>query len=414
MELLRFFTAGNVDDGKSTLIGRLLFESDSISTDIIETLTRQSKLKNANQSLDLALLTDGLRAEREQGITIDVAYKYFSTNSRKFIIADTPGHIQYTRNMFTGASNTNLAIILIDARHGITEQTKRHSIIASILNIPNILVCVNKMDLVEFSETIFNTIKSDYQSFSKVLDLDNVSFIPTSALLGDNITKLSTNMTWYKDKPLLNFLETVNIHPQNKNENPRFQVQYIIRPQTKELPDYRGFAGKVLSGNFHCGQEVEILPSNQKTTIDKIEFNQQEIPNASSGSSVIFHLKDDIDITRGSTIVPIHQLPKTSKEFSAIICWMDNSEFITGQKIIVQHNSNRVLGIIKEIQYKIDIHTYDKIPSNGEIKLNDICKVIIKTAQPISYDSYAENKNTGAFILINENTNLTIAAGTLD
>lgn len=414
MELLRFFTAGNVDDGKSTLIGRLLYDSNSISTDIIETLTRQSKTTGINTDIDLALLTDGLRAEREQGITIDVAYKYFSTDKRKFIIADTPGHIQYTRNMFTGASNANLAIILVDARNGITDQTKRHTIISAILGIPHVLVCINKMDLIDYSEEKYKQIEAEYLLFAKQLTLKDISFIPASALAGDNVVNKSEKMFWYSGKPLLEFLETIEIAKTKQTEVSRFQVQYVIRPQTDELHDYRGFAGRVVSGAYKKGQRVTILPSGIETIIDKIEVNQQEVEVAETNTPVILHLKDDVDISRGNSIVPTEHLPKTEKEVTATICWMDNAAYIPGQKILLQQNSFRTKAVVKEVISKIDIHTFTPLESDGEMKLNDICKVLIKTAEPISFDSYVDNRNSGSFILINENTNNTIAAGTID
>lgn len=419
IQLLRFFTAGNVDDGKSTLIGRLLYDSNSISTDIIETLTRQSKTTGVNTEIDLALLTDGLRAEREQGITIDVAYKYFSTDKRKFIIADTPGHIQYTRNMFTGASNANLAIILVDARNGITDQTKRHSIISAILGIPHILVCVNKMDLVDYSEEKYKQIESDYLTFAqqlipKAIGIKDISFIPASALAGDNVVTLSNKMTWYKGKPLLEFLETVEIAEAKQTELSRFQVQYVIRPQTDDLHDYRGFAGRVVSGTYQKGQKVTVLPSGIETTIDKIEVNQQEVEKVDTNTPVVLHLKDDVDISRGNSIVPTEHLPKTEKEITATICWMDNAAYIPGQKILLQQNSFRTKAVVKEVISKVDIHSFKALESDGAMKLNDICKVLIKTAEPVSFDSYNDNRSNGAFILINENTNNTIAAGTID
>jgi sulfate adenylyltransferase subunit 1 len=414
MQLLRFFTAGNVDDGKSTLIGRLLYDSNSISTDIIETLTRQSKTTGTNTEIELALLTDGLRAEREQGITIDVAYKYFSTDKRKFIIADTPGHIQYTRNMFTGASNANLAIILVDARNGITDQTKRHTIISAILGIPHVLVCINKMDLVDYSEEKYKQIESDYLIFAKQLNLKDISFIPASALAGDNVVTKSDKMTWYKGKPLLEFLETIEIAEAKQTDVSRFQVQYVIRPQTDELHDYRGFAGRVMSGVYKKGQHVTVLPSGIETTIDKIEVNQQEVELAETNTPVVLHLKDDVDISRGNSIVPTEHLPRTEKELTATICWMDNASYIPGQKILLQQNSFRTKAVVKEVISKIDIHSFKALDSDGTMKLNDICKVLIKTAESLSFDSYLDNRNSGSFILINENTNNTIAAGTID
>jgi len=414
MNLLRFFTAGNVDDGKSTLIGRMLFDSQAISTDVIETLSRQSKNKSGNTEIDLALLTDGLRAEREQGITIDVAYKYFNTEKRKFIIADTPGHIQYTRNMFTGASNADLAIILIDTRHGMTEQTKRHSIIASILRIPHVLVCINKMDLVNYSEENFKKIESEYLMFAKQLELKDIIFIPVSALEGDNVVIPSENMSWYKGKTLLNHLETIELKLEAETENARFQVQYVIRPQAGHLHDYRGFAGKVLSGVYKKGQQVLIQPSAVKTTIDKIEVNGQEVNEAGANQPVVFHLADDVDVSRGNSIVPLEHLPKNDKEIWATICWMDHVDYFPGQKILLQQNSFCTKAVIKEVINKIDIHSYTPKESDGSMVLNDICRVLIRTAEPVSFDSYADNRNTGSFILINENTNNTVAAGTID
>ena len=412
MELLRFFTAGNVDDGKSTLIGRLLYDSKSISTDIIETLTRQSKTKGTNTEIDLALLTDGLRAEREQGITIDVAYKYFTTEKRKFIIADTPGHAQYTRNMFTGASNADLAIILIDARNGITDQTKRHSIISSILGVPNVLICINKMDLVNYEEKIFDQIKSDFLRFSEKLGLKKVSFIPVSALTGDNVVNPSPNLSWYKGDPLFGFLENLEIDSVENNMEPaRFQVQYVIRPQTDALHDYRGYAGSILSGSLKKGDSVKIFPLEAHTKISGIEKYLQEVEEAHAGEPVIIHLEDDLDVSRGSTIAKPDEMPLFENVIETTICWMDNKPYQTGQKFLFQQNSFRSKAVIKDIQAKIDIHTFENNSFDGNIHLNDFCKLTIKTAEPVSYDAFASNRKTGAFILINENTNNTVAAG---
>jgi sulfate adenylyltransferase subunit 1 len=413
MELLRFFTAGNVDDGKSTLIGRLLYDSKSISTDIIETLTRQSKTTGTDTDIDLALLTDGLRAEREQGITIDVAYKYFSTEKRKFIIADTPGHAQYTRNMFTGASNADLAIVLIDARNGITDQTKRHSIISGILGIPHILICVNKMDLVDYKQEVFEQIKSDYLAFSAQLGLKKISFIPVSALAGDNVVNSSEHLSWYKEGSLFEFLENVEIEHEEEAQEARFQVQYVIRPQTDELHDYRGYAGSILSGSLKKGDQVQILPLDVITTIEKIEKNQVETIEAQAGEPVVIHLKEDFDVSRGSTIVKTSDLPQTENTIEATICWMDNKAYQSGQKLLLQQNSFRSKAIIKEVDAHIDIHNFEDTPSDGTMNLNDFCKVTIKTAEAISFDSYKKNRKTGAFVLINENTNNTVAAGIL-
>lgn len=414
MELLRFFTAGNVDDGKSTLIGRLLYDSNSISTDIIDTLTKQSKAKAENTDIDLALLTDGLRAEREQGITIDVAYKYFVTDKRKYIIADTPGHAQYTRNMFTGASNTDLAIILIDARNGITDQTKRHSIISSILEIPHVLVCVNKMDLKNYDQAVFEEIKKDYLIFAQPLGLKKISFIPLSALTGENVVNKSIKFSWYTDETLFDFLENVEIPQEEANSETRFQVQYVIRPQTQELHDYRGYAGALLSGKIQKGDRIHIFPIDATANIDKIEKFESEIETAEAGEPIILHLSDDLDISRGSTFVLESELPMVSNEIKATICWMDNKPFQKGQRLLLQQSSNLTKASIKSIEGKIDIHTLDSTEETDEIHLNEFCKVNIKTSESISYDSYCKNRKTGAFILINENTNNTVAAGVID
>lgn len=413
MDLLRFFTAGNVDDGKSTLIGRLLYDSHSISTDIIETLTRQSKTTGENTTIDLALLTDGLRAEREQGITIDVAYKYFSTDKRKFIIADTPGHAQYTRNMFTGASTAQLAIILVDARNGITDQTKRHSIISATLGIPRVLLCINKMDLVAYSEERFNEIVSEYNVFSQLIGLNQVDFIPASALAGDNVVHRSERLDWFKGLPLLEYLETVETDPREQFEAARFQVQYVIRPQTENLHDYRGYAGSILSGEFHAGDEVLILPSGLTTRIARIESNLKDVPSAGKNQPVVIHLEDDLDVGRGNTIVPKNAAPVTERSLEATICWMDHAAFNSTQKFLLQQNSFRTKAVIKEIHSKIDIHSFRDLESDGSLNLNELAKVSIKTAEAVSFDPFRDLPKSGAFILINENTNQTVAAGVI-
>lgn len=409
MELLRFFTAGNVDDGKSTLIGRLLYDSHSISTDIIETLTRQKKTGGAAE-INLAQLTDGLRAEREQGITIDVAYKYFTTDKRKFIIADTPGHFEYTRNMFTGASNADVAIILIDARNGITEQTKRHSVISSILRIPHVVVCINKMDMVDYSEQRYRQIESDYLNFAKPLGLQAVSFIPVSALAGDNVVSESGNMTWYKGSSLLQFLENVEIKKTTTENKVRFQVQYVIEADN----NYRGLAGRLMGGSFSKGQAVTVLPAHVATTIEKIEINHSEVDWVGANTAAVLHLKDTGKVIRGNTIVPAENLPKTGNNITATIFWMDNAAYVPGQKILLQQHSFCTKAVVKEVISHIDIHSLDQLKSDGTMNLNDICRVRIETSEPISFDSYAENRHTGAFILINASTNNTIAAGTID
>lgn len=415
MELLRFFTAGNVDDGKSTLIGRLLLDSGSISTDIIETVTRQSKATGENTTIDLALLTDGLRAEREQGITIDVAYKYFSTGKRKFIIADTPGHAQYTRNMFTGASTADLAIILVDARNGITEQTRRHTIISAVLGIPQILVCINKMDLVNYNEARYEAIKKEFEAVTAALDLNQVAFIPTAALSGENVVTPSGHMPWYTGVPLLSFLENTTIQPVQAHDKARFQVQYVIRPQTTDLHDYRGYAGTLWSGKLQVGDEVEVLPGGFSTRIQAIDYNLESTTFAEAGQPVVIRLEDDIDISRGAWIVPVSTPPSMSDFVQGTICWMDNKPFQTGtMKLILQQGSSSTKAFIKEILYKVDIETFDKRPSDDELKLNELASVLIRTAEPLVFDNYKENRNTGAFILINEYTNQTVAAGVLE
>lgn len=413
MDLLRFFTAGNVDDGKSTLIGRLLYDSESISTDIIETLTRQSKTNGENAAIDLALLTDGLRAEREQGITIDVAYKYFSTEKRKFIIADTPGHAQYTRNMFTGASTAQLAIILVDARNGITDQTKRHSIISATLGIPQVLLCINKMDLVDYDEARFDEIVFEYNEFARLIGLKKVDYIPTSALVGENVVHKSELLSWYPGPSLLHYLENVKITPSEFSDEARFQVQYVIRPQTEALHDYRGYAGSVLNGTFRVGDEVTVLPSGVTSRISKIEQNLEEVSSAGKNQAIVLHLEDDLDISRGNTIVPANALPQTGKSLEAKICWMDHAAFNPGQKFLLQQNSFRTKAAIKEIHAKIDIHSFRDLESDGTLRLNELAKVSIKTAEAVSYDSFQYLAKTGAFILINEHTNQTVAAGIL-
>src|SRR5690242_11109520 len=349
MDILRFITAGSVDDGKSTLIGRLLYDSKSILIDQLAAIEKQTKNK-LNGEIDLALLTDGLRAEREQGITIDVAYKYFATDKRKFIIADTPGHIQYTRNMVTGASNAQLAIILIDARNGVVEQTRRHSIIASLLNLPHVVVAINKMDLMNYSEDVYHNIVIDYEKVAKSLGLKDIKYIPISALKGDNIVDTSTNFSWYEGEPLLTYLENVQLESDVNLSDARFSVQYVIRPQAPELHDYRGYAGKVISGIYKKGDAVTILPSGTETTIEKIEIDNQEEEEAFARQSVILHLKDDVDVSRGDMIVPTNNQPKTEQEFEVLLCWMDNKPLVAGNKYLLQANSHCVKAVVKEIE----------------------------------------------------------------
>jgi sulfate adenylyltransferase subunit 1 len=409
MDLLRFITAGSVDDGKSTLIGRLLYDSKSILIDQMEALEKQSRNKEDGE-IDLALLTDGLRAEREQGITIDVAYKYFSTPKRKFIIADAPGHIQYTRNMVTGASNANLIIILVDARNGIVEQTRRHSIIASLLNIPHVFVAINKMDLVDYSQDVFNNIVIDFAEIAKTLELKDVTYIPISALKGDNIVDRSGNFSWYEGETLLEQLENIAIEKDVNLTRARLPVQYVIRPQTEELHDYRGYAGKIISGTYKKGDAITILPSGATSKIKSIEAGGKELDEAVAQQSVVLHLEDDIDISRGDLIVKNDHQPKISQELEVLLCWMDSKPLIPGNKYLLQINSRRVRSVVKEIEYKLDVNTLEKNYSLHEAGLNDIVRATIKTASPLAYDPYRELRLNGGAILIDETSNVTVGA----
>lgn len=408
MNILKFFTAGSVDDGKSTLIGRLLYDTDSILADQLEAL-QSSNRKNDDGTIDLAILTDGLRAEREQGITIDVAYKYFQTEKRKFIIADTPGHIQYTRNMVTGASTANLAIILIDARNGVVEQTIRHSYLVSLLGIKHIVVAVNKMDMMDYSETVFTAIKEKYKALAQNLNLKDVTYIPVSALKGDNIVQASANMDWYEGESLLHFLEQVDTDLQDKTTQARMPVQWVIRPQTNQLHDYRGYAGRVLSGTFKVNDAITVLPAGTSSTISKIEFFENELEQAQAGQSVTIHLKDNIDISRGDTLVNSSALPIESKLIEADLCWMDGRALDPSIMYLIQHNSKTTKCKINEILYKVDINTLEKHAAD-EFKLNDIGRVIVKTADALAFDLYGDNRANGSAILIDSRTNLTVGA----
>ena len=408
MELLKFITAGSVDDGKSTLIGRLLYDSESILTDQLEALHRSNR-KNDDGSIDLAILTDGLKAEREQGITIDVAYKYFQTEKRKFIIADTPGHIQYTRNMVTGASNANLAIILIDARKGVIEQTVRHSYLVSLLEIPQVVVCINKMDMVGYSEDIYSKIVADYKTLATKVNLKRIDFIPVSALKGDNIVYSSSNTNWYNGPSLLHFLETVEIKTDDDEAQARFPVQWVIRPQTDDLHDYRGYSGRVSSGSFRVNDKVTILPSGFTSTIEKVELLEQEPDEAIAGMSVTMHLKDNIDISRGDMIVNTNHQPEVSQLIEADLCWMDTKPLDIFHTYFVQHNSRVIRCRIQELLYKVNINNLEKEYSD-DFRLNDIGRIVIKTAEPLVFDAYQKNKANGGAIIIDGRTNLTIGA----
>lgn len=411
MDLLRFLTAGSVDDGKSTLIGRLLYDSKNILIDQLEALERSSKLR-ADGSVDLALLTDGLRAEREQGITIDVAYKYFNTPKRKFIIADAPGHIQYTRNMVTGASNADLIIILIDARNGVIEQTKRHSIIASLLNIPHVVVAINKMDLVDYSDEKFNEIKNDYLKVASALDLKDkhIHFIPISALDGDNIVDPSTKMNWYNGTTLMNFLETVELQSSVNLNNARFPVQLILRPQKEELHDYRGYAGKIESGIFKKGDKVVIYPSNINATVKAVELSNKEVEEVFAPQSAVIHLEEDIDISRGDLIAKPDDKLKISNEIEALVCWMDEKPMKVGNKYLLQHNTKIVTAIVKEIVQKIDVNTLERHGNVNTVALNEVVRVHMKTSSPLAYDNYQELRETGGAILIDQTSYVTVGA----
>ena len=410
MQLLRFTTAGSVDDGKSTLIGRLLYDSKSIFEDQLEAVHRDS-VRRGNETIDLALLTDGLRAEREQGITIDVAYRYFATPKRKFIIADTPGHIQYTRNMVTGASTANLAIVLIDARHGVLEQTIRHSYIASLLSIPHLVICVNKMDLVDYDQSVFEKIRKDATAVAKKLKVKDTNFIPISALKGDNVVNKSENMDWYTGPTLLNLLETIDITSDRNLDDARFPVQYVVRPQTDEFHDYRGYAGRIAGGWFKPGDEVTVLPSGLNSKIKSLDVYGKSLDRAKVTESVTICLEDDIDISRGNMIVDKKNPPHVSQEVEIMACWFNERPLVPGGKYAVKHAAQDVRCIVKEVQYKMDINTLEENTEDKAIKMNDIGRLKIKTTKPLFFDSYATNKITGSLILIDEATNETMAAG---
>ena len=410
MELLRFTTAGSVDDGKSTLIGRLLYDSKSIFEDQLEAIEESSK-RRGNAEVDLSLLTDGLRAEREQGITIDVAYRYFATPKRKFIIADTPGHIQYTRNMVTGASSANLALILVDARHGIIEQTNRHSFIASLLNIPHLVVCVNKMDLVDYDEKVFNKIVEDYKVLASKLDVKDVNFIPMSALKGDNVVERSENMDWYQGPTLMYLLENIHISSDLNHIDARFPVQYVVRPREDKYHDYRGYAGRIASGVLRPGDKVKVLPSGFTSTIKSIDLFDKQLEEGFAPQSVTVVLQDDVDVSRGDMIVRENNVPQSSQDVEAMVCWFSESPMQLNGRYILRHTTRETKCIVKEIRYKVDIDTYHRNDETKEIKMNDIGRIQIRTMVPLFYDSYRKNRITGSIILIDEGTNNTVAAG---
>lgn len=409
-QLLRFTTAGSVDDGKSTLIGRLLYDSKAIFEDQLEAIENTSRKKGL-ESVDLAMFTDGLRDEREQGITIDVAYRYFTTPKRKFIIADTPGHIQYTRNMVTGASTANAALILIDARHGVIEQTKRHAFIASLLQIPHVIVCINKMDLVDHSEEVFQKIVHQFEGFSSKLYIKDIQFLPISALNGDNVVTRSTNMPWYQGAPLLHSLETMHIGSDINKIDARFPVQTVLRPQRDEFIDYRAYAGRVASGIFRPGDEVVVLPSGFTSKIKAIDTMDGELDQAFAPMSISITLEDDLDVSRGDMIVKENNQPRPLQEFDAMLCWFRAVPANPRAKYTIMHASNEQKAIIKEVVYKIDINTYAREEEEKELNMNDICRVSIRTTRPLMIDEYRDNRVTGSFVLIDDITHETVAAG---
>jgi sulfate adenylyltransferase subunit 1 len=409
-QLLKFTTAGSVDGGKSTLIGRLLYDSKSIFKDQLESVAATSEKKGFD-GIDLALFTDGLRDEREQGITIDVAYRYFTTPKRKFIIADTPGHVQYTRNMVTGASTANAAVILIDAREGVIEQTKRHSFIASLLNISHLIVCVNKMDLVEFAEDRFNQIVTEFEKFSSKLLIKDVRFIPISALLGDNVVNKSENTQWYGGGTLLHTLETLHISSDINKVDSRFPVQTVLRPQSEDYRDYRGYAGRIASGIYRVGDEVTVLPSGFTSRIMTINAGEKELEEAYAPMSVAITLEDDIDVSRGDMIVKKNNQPELQQEFDVMLCWLHHEAAKPGRKYVIMQTSNEQRAMIKDVRYKVDVNSYTRTEKDNDLLMNDIARVKIRTTHRLILDSYRDNRNTGSIILIDENTNDTVAAG---
>ena len=411
IELLRLSTAGSVDDGKSTLIGRLLYDTKSVMKDQYDAVRLTSKKKGEDE-VNLAYLTDGLKSEREQGITIDVAYRYFNTPNRKFIISDTPGHVQYTRNMITGASKSNVAIILVDARKGISEQTKRHSFIASLLKIPHVIYAVNKMDLIDYDQEKFEEIKNDLKQFSAKIRCSDIRFIPISALKGDNVTTKSQKMKWYKGGHLLGMLSNIEIFSDNNLVDARFDIQTVIRPHSDKFHDFRGYAGKIISGSFEVNQKVSILPSGFETRISKIHMYKDELIHASTPSSVVFELEDDIDAGRGDLIARVDNLPKVSQTFDAMICWMTDDQMLPRKKYILKHGSNEVTCMITKKIYTLDVNTFSKSEDQSlKVGLNDIARISIKTSKPICFDSFEENRANGSFILVDQQTNETLAAG---
>src|SRR5687767_90205 len=410
MELLRFATAGSVDDGKSTLIGRLLHDSKAIFEDQLEAVEISSARRGYDYT-NLALLTDGLRAEREQGITIDVAYRYFATPRRKFVIADTPGHVQYTRNMVTGASTADLAIVLVDARNGLLEQSRRHAYIATLLGIPHLVVAVNKMDLVDWDEVVFKDIESAFDSLAARLHPHDVTYIPISALHGDNVVEPSQSMPWYEGPSLLHHLETVELESSHNYTDPRFPVQYVIRPMSDEHHDYRGYSGSVAGGVFHPGDSVVVLPSGLRSKIAAIDTLEGGVPEAFAPMAVTVRLEDDIDISRGDMISRPGEEPTVTQELDAMLCWFSERPMQLGGKYAVKHTTRTARAIVRELSFKVDMHSLDLVGGDGELAMNDIGKVSLKVSAPLMVDPYSRNRATGSFILVDEGTNATVAAG---
>jgi bifunctional enzyme CysN/CysC len=410
VELLRFSTAGSVDDGKSTLIGRLLFDSKAILDDQLEAV-EQSSYNRGLEHVNLALLTDGLRAEREQGITIDVAYRYFATPRRKFVIADTPGHVQYTRNMVTGASTADLAVVLVDARKGLLEQSRRHSFIATLLHIPHIVVCINKMDLVDWDEATFERIKDEFRAFATRLDVADLTFIPISALLGDNVVEPSHNMPWYRGLPLLTHLEEVHIASDRNLIDARFPVQYVIRPHTNQHHDFRGYAGQVAGGVLKPGDDVLVLPSGLTSKIASIETYDGPVDEAFSPMSVIIRLEDDVDISRGDMICRAGNHPEASQDIEAMVCWMTDRPLAPGAKYAIKHTTRWARAVVKDLRYRLDVNTLHRDEQAESLTLNEIGRVSLRTTSPLMVDEYKRNRTTGSFILVDEATNSTVGAG---
>lgn len=406
MNTLRFITAGNVDDGKSTLIGRLLYDSDSIHTDQLGVLQKQTKQEGVD--IDLSLITDGLRAEREQGITIDVAYKYFSTSKRKFIIADAPGHEQYTRNMITGASNSDLIIILVDARNGITDQTKRHASVGSLMGIKKAIIAINKIDLLNYSEDVFNQIKNDFEDIKSELNYNEIIYIPVSALVGDNVVTTSENTPWYNGKSILQTLESIELDGTEDLEA-RFQVQWVIRPKDEDNHDYRGYAGQILSGSYQVGDKVTILPARIETVVVKIEKDLKEVPEAVAGDNVVLHFENDIDISRGDTVVLSNQLPIENNQISTWISWLDSASLQVGKTYLLQHRFKNVRVKVQQINRKWNVNQW-QFTDGDTVQLNDIAQVTLKTSQPLFYDTFEKNPKSGSAILIDETSFNTVGA----